>query len=179
MTEGVEHAACPPPLPFAWVLIGSTLSDALVAGVLLAYPRARASTASGAPIGMGRIVFVAAATTLFFVAKLPLLTASGVHPFGLMHLVYLDLVGVIPAVGLSLLAAARLAAAPGFRAVDLAPRPRRGPGQPGPARRRVLCHVLGAVSTPVSSGRASPSRRGETAAARSGSACSPTSRRIA
>ena len=108
-----RHA--PLPLPFAWVLIGSTLSDALLAGVLLAYPRDRASTASGAPIGMGRVVFVAAATALFFVAKLPLLTASGVHPFGLMHLVYVDLVGVIPAVGLSLLAAARFAPARGSR----------------------------------------------------------------
>ena len=49
----------------------------------------------------------------FFVAKVPLLTASGVHPFGLIHLVYLDLVGVIPAVGLSLLAAARFAPARG------------------------------------------------------------------
>src|SRR4051794_29585039 len=96
-----------PPLPFTWVLIGSTLSDAIVAGILLAYPRARASTASGATIGMDRLAFVAAATTLFFIAKLPLLTASGVHPFGLVHLVYLGLVGVIPAFGLSLLAAAR------------------------------------------------------------------------
>ncbi len=105
----------PLPLPFAWVLIGSTLSDALVAGILLAYPRDRASTASGAPIGMGKVVFGAAATSLFIVAKVPLLTASGVRPFGLMHLVYVDLVGVIPAVGLSLLAAARFAPARGSR----------------------------------------------------------------
>ncbi len=99
----------PLPLPFAWVLIGSTLSDALVAGVLLVYPRDRAPTTSGAPIGMGRVAFAAVATALFFVAKVPLLTASGVFPFGLIHLVYVDLVGLIPAVGLSLLAAARLA----------------------------------------------------------------------
>jgi hypothetical protein len=137
----------PLPLPFTWVLIGSTLSDALFAGGLLSYPRNRASTAPAAPIGMARIGFVAAATSCFFLAKLPLLSASGVHLFGLVHLVYLGLVGVIPAVGLSLLAADRFARARGPGPL-LSSRPCGVLCQPGPARHRLLCHLLGAVSTP-------------------------------
>ena len=54
--------------------------------------RLRLGGLGGALIGMARVVFAAVATAFFFVAKLPLLTASGVHPFGLMHLIYVDLV---------------------------------------------------------------------------------------
>ena len=95
------------------MLIGSTLSDALVAGLLLAYPRVARSAAPATRSGWVGSSSSRWRPRCFFVAKVPLLTASGVHLFGLMHLIYLDLVGVIPAVGLSLLAAARLAAARG------------------------------------------------------------------
>jgi predicted MPP superfamily phosphohydrolase len=98
MTSGV---------PIVLYAAASTLLDgAATAPVLLGGRRGE----GGEPpvVGLGRIGRTAAAGALAFLVKLPLWWALGVGPFGGIHLVYADLVVLLPALGALLLLAAAL-----------------------------------------------------------------------
>lgn len=91
--------------PILPVVIGSTLIDALVAAVvLLGFPVRRTVDGQGSPrIGMIRVLFAVMATGTVFGIKAAILWEQGIRLFGMIHLVYVDLVVLIPAIGVSLL----------------------------------------------------------------------------
>lgn len=80
------------------VVLCSTLIDALVAVGLLVPREAKGE------IGWRRMARGILGTVLAFIVKLPFLVVGGLNPFGLIRLVYVDLVMLVPALGLLLLA---------------------------------------------------------------------------
>ncbi|WP_435018103.1 metallophosphoesterase [Tundrisphaera sp. TA3] len=86
-------------IPFGAVIAGSTAIDAAVAGLALFGGRGRPA------IGAARVGLAFAATSAAFLLKLIVLGRLGVHLFGMMHLVYVDLVVLVPAIGAALLLA--------------------------------------------------------------------------
>ncbi|MFO0954347.1 MAG: metallophosphoesterase [Isosphaeraceae bacterium] len=87
-----------PSVPFSAVVAGSTLIDMAVAGAsLFLVP---------GPIGTRRVVRAAVMTGAVFVLKLAFLDVFGVTRFGQIHLIYADLVVLVPVLGAALLALA-------------------------------------------------------------------------
>jgi predicted MPP superfamily phosphohydrolase len=85
-------------LPLA-LLVTCGLTDLAVASAVLLLPWRPERR-----IGVGRVVAAAAATGFVFFIRAGLLARWGVHLFGLVHLLYIDLVIVLPALGLLALA---------------------------------------------------------------------------
>ncbi len=81
---------------FPWVVAASATLDLLVALLLLFVRNPR--------LGMGRLGGSVAATSAFFLIKAGVLGGLGVNLFGLICLVYVDLVVVIPLAGLAVIA---------------------------------------------------------------------------
>jgi predicted MPP superfamily phosphohydrolase len=79
--------------PFIFLVTASTFVDAAVACFVLFRAPSRSL------ITFPRVVRTASITGLVFVLKLLLLSRIGVHHFGLIHLVYVELVVLVPAVG--------------------------------------------------------------------------------
>ena len=96
-----------PPAAFNALVVFSTLVDALAAGYVLMGGRHRDEEGPPAPIGLGRVLLAAVATGTVFAVKLPFLMALGVQHFGVIRLVYVDLVVLIPLIGLALLIGSR------------------------------------------------------------------------
>ncbi len=92
-------------VPFLDIVIGSTLVDALVAAVVLLFVGVRRPTEGSGPprIGVLRVALAMLVTSLVFVGKAAVFWRLGVSLFGTIHLVYVDLVVLIPAIGLGLL----------------------------------------------------------------------------
>ena len=93
-----------PYLPL-WLVIGSTAIDGVVAGLALFLARTRRGTDRTPPIGVGRLLVATGATSAGFLVKAKILQRFGLHLFGWIHLAYIDLVILVPAIGLTLLAA--------------------------------------------------------------------------
>jgi predicted MPP superfamily phosphohydrolase len=91
-----------PEIPFLAVVIGSTLVDAAAALAALLI--------DSTVIGARRLASAALLTGLVFVVKLVVLAGLGVGRFGWVHLAYIDLVVLIPAVGIVLLVSERVRA---------------------------------------------------------------------
>jgi len=114
----------------SYVLFGSAVVDLVVGASLL-------FLATPLPYGEGskpairllRVLVAILGTTLVFALKLPILRLSGVDFFGMIHLVYVDLVVVLPLLGVLVLVA-------GFR----------GPGRLGARRLTTSVWLLAAVS---------------------------------
>ncbi len=92
---------------FHILLVTSTVIDAVVAGLVLFRRRRPAKGDTSLPTALsittGRIVLTVAVTTVVFVLKAAALGLAGFNHFGLMHLIYLDLVIVIPLGGLAVI----------------------------------------------------------------------------
>jgi predicted MPP superfamily phosphohydrolase len=94
---------------FAWIVIASAAVDALVAlAVLFSVPRSHAADLVRPRVGLGRVGVALAVTTAGFVAKAVVLLGVGLNAFGLMNVIYVDLVVVVPLLGLVLLVADRV-----------------------------------------------------------------------
>jgi predicted MPP superfamily phosphohydrolase len=93
-----------PEFPFSIVVIVSTLIDAFVAAFFLLGVRHREGTNDPTTIGLGRLILAILRTGSVFAIKLLVLSRLGVHAFGIVYLIYVDLVILIPAIGLGLLA---------------------------------------------------------------------------
>ena len=96
-----------PDAPFLSIVAGSTLVDAAVAGAALFLHREPPGAGERPVIGLGRVAWAAAVTAAVFLIKLAFLTQQGVGFFGWVHLVYADLVVLIPAACLAVLASSR------------------------------------------------------------------------
>lgn len=91
---------------FDGIVLLSTLIDAAVALAALLVRRPVAWT-TGPRITFLRMLGAVAATSAVFAAKAAFLMAMGVHPFGILRLIYVDLAIVIPAIGAFLIWADR------------------------------------------------------------------------
>jgi predicted MPP superfamily phosphohydrolase len=90
--------------PFLIVVVASTLTDAAVAAWTLFSGRQRDDSTGPLSIDLRRLILAILRTGSFFAIKLPIFWKLGVHSFGFVHLIYFDLVVLIPAIGLVLLA---------------------------------------------------------------------------
>jgi uncharacterized protein len=95
-----------PGLPFLLVVVASTIVDAFVAVVFLfCIGVRRPGEGDGlATIGVDRVILAILGTGSVFALKLLIFSTLGVHSFGVVYLIYIDLVVLIPAIGLGLLA---------------------------------------------------------------------------
>src|SRR5258707_1124695 len=94
---------------FAWIIIASAAVDTLVAlAVLFGLPRPENSATARPRVGLGRVGAAVAITSVVFAAKAAVLLEVGLNAFGLMHVIYVDLVVVVPLLGLALLVADRV-----------------------------------------------------------------------
>ncbi len=91
---------------FDWIVLASTLVDLAVALAALLVRRPVEWT-SGPRVTLLRMIGAVAVTSVVFAAKAIFLMAMGVHPFGVLRLIYVDLVIVIPIVGMVLIWADR------------------------------------------------------------------------
>lgn len=94
-------------MSFTLISIISPVLDAIVVGITLFTPRP-APTAEGqtfSSINLPRALWAVAATSMFFAAKATVLMVVELNVFGLIRLVYLDLVIVAPLIGASVLVA--------------------------------------------------------------------------
>ncbi len=91
------------------IVVGSTAVDAVVAGLALFGRRASRGEADPGAIGLRRLASAALITAMAFLVKLVPLGLVGLNGFGAIHLAYADLVVVLPAAGIALLIASRLA----------------------------------------------------------------------
>lgn len=90
------------------MLWASTLVDALVAGLVLLRPwQGQGPDRPGPVIGLPGVLVAVLVTSVVFIGKWMLLQRWGLHLFGLIHLVYLDLVVVLPVAGVAVLLAGR------------------------------------------------------------------------
>lgn len=96
-----------PSVPFALVVLASTLLDALVASAFLVRARLRADRRGENELTLRSILLAAAWTGVIVLAKQLLLREAGVRDFGVIHLVYIDLTVLIPLTGLALLVLSR------------------------------------------------------------------------
>jgi predicted MPP superfamily phosphohydrolase len=104
VTRGLQGGSMP--VPFFLIVILSTLIDALVVALCLWFlRRRRRDDAQAATITLTGLLAAALVTTGVFGVKLLLLRPLGTNPFGVIHLVYVDLVVLVPAVGIALLLA--------------------------------------------------------------------------
>lgn len=95
-------------VPILGVVIGSTLIDAVVASLFL-FVVARSRDKTDRPvIDLKRFACASLATLLALIAKGTLLAMVGLHEFGWIHLAYVDLVVLLPAIGASVLMASRV-----------------------------------------------------------------------
>jgi predicted MPP superfamily phosphohydrolase len=91
-------------VPFPLIVILSTLIDALVVGFCLWFSgRRRRDDPRAGAITMTSLLTAAWATTVVFLVKLLLMRRLGTNPFGVIHLIYIDLVVLVPAIGIALL----------------------------------------------------------------------------
>ena len=95
-----ERTGMTPNVPFLLIVAGSTLIDMAVAGVTLFL--------TPGPIGARRVARAALTTGAVFLVKLVILAVLGVARFGQIHLLYADLVILLPAAGAALLFRRRL-----------------------------------------------------------------------
>jgi uncharacterized protein len=91
------------------LVVGSTAVDAAVAGLALFGRRPPRGEAEPGVIGLRRLVSAALVTAVVSLLKLVPLRLVGLNAFGAIHLAYADLVVVLPAAGIALLTASRLA----------------------------------------------------------------------
>jgi predicted MPP superfamily phosphohydrolase len=91
-------------VPITLYVAGSTLIDAAAAGIVLF--GGRKTGPAGRTVGLGRLGLAALAILVMFAVKGPFLRALRVGAFGLIHLVYVDLVVLLPALGAMLWLAA-------------------------------------------------------------------------
>lgn len=88
------------------MLVALLLSAALHLGLALGLLLRRRAGAPTPPIGVPRVLGAAAAVALVALLELPLLAwLVRLHPFGMLHLAWLDLTAVAPLAGLGLLLA--------------------------------------------------------------------------
>jgi predicted MPP superfamily phosphohydrolase len=87
---------------FDGIVLASTLVDLAVALAALLVRRPVEWT-TGPRVTLPRLVAAVAFTSIFFAAKAVALVWLGVHPFGIMRLVYVDLVIVVPLIGMVLI----------------------------------------------------------------------------
>jgi predicted MPP superfamily phosphohydrolase len=93
---------------FTWIVIASAAVDTLVAAVVLwGVPRPEAASTPRPRIGLKRVGLAVAITSVVFGAKAVVLLEVGLNAFGLMNIIYVDLVVVVPWLGLALLIADR------------------------------------------------------------------------
>ncbi len=97
-----------PHAPFLILVIASTLFDATVAGGSLLIARARSRREGRAYLHLGGALWAAGVTGVLMIPKCVLLSRAGVHNFGLIHLIYIDLTVLLPLVGIAMLAASSL-----------------------------------------------------------------------
>ena len=96
---------------FNQIVIVSTIFDALMAVAVLRCYRERGLDGAlrrPARLGLRPLARAAALWAAVFLLKVPVGEALGVHRFGWIYLLYADLVVMVPALGLGLLAVARL-----------------------------------------------------------------------
>jgi predicted MPP superfamily phosphohydrolase len=88
--------------PIVWVVVASSTIDALAALALL-LARSHEDRFHRPSLLLGRVLLAILATSLVFGVKLAVLLRLGLNAFGLIHLVYVDLVVVVPTVAIALL----------------------------------------------------------------------------
>jgi predicted MPP superfamily phosphohydrolase len=88
---------------FPILVVVSTLVDALIAVGFLFWARHRDGGSGPYKIGIGRLILATLQTGSVFTIKLAFFWKLGVHSFGMVHLIYVDLVILIPSIGLGLL----------------------------------------------------------------------------
>lgn len=94
---------------FPWIVAGSALIDFLVAlAAMFVVPEA----AGRSRVGLIRALLALVATSVVFLAKAAVLGRLGVGLFGFVCLAYVDLVVVVPALGVALLAGRKWVARP-------------------------------------------------------------------
>ena len=93
---------------FPWVVIDSTIIDGILAGWILLGTGAPIAGPSARVIGLRRLLAAVLVTGIVFLLKLIPLTLAGVRRFGVIHLIYADLVVLLPTLGIALLIGARL-----------------------------------------------------------------------
>jgi uncharacterized protein len=93
---------------FWFVVIASTVVDAVAAGMVLIGRHVPHETPSPRIIGIGRLLTAASITATVFLLKLVPLVLVGVRTFGVIHLIYADLVVLVPLVGIALLVGSRI-----------------------------------------------------------------------
>jgi predicted MPP superfamily phosphohydrolase len=87
-----------------WVVAASAALDFIV-GVAMLLVRMGGESATRSRIGLRRLAAAFGVTTLVFAVKATFLVRLGVDPFGLIALIYTDLVVVVPLLGLVVLGA--------------------------------------------------------------------------
>ncbi|SIO61758.1 hypothetical protein SAMN05444166_6847 [Singulisphaera sp. GP187] len=100
---------------FALVVIGSTLIDFLVITGVCLGARGFGVRSGSAEIGMKQVLNAVLITALVFMIKLTPLTLLGLNLFGVIHLVYVDLMILPPAAAVALLVASSLPLGEGRR----------------------------------------------------------------
>ena len=93
-----------PAISFMAIVAGSTAVDALLCGLVVLRVASRAQRAGDRALGLRHIAPAACATSLAIAAKLLVLRGLGLSDFGVVHLVYIDLTALFPAVAFVLLA---------------------------------------------------------------------------
>ncbi len=98
-----------PWIPFLFLVIGSTAIDVLVALTTLLRPLAGREPGGPSTVGTRRLLAAALMTGVVFLVKLALLCRiTMVNRFGIIHLVYADLIAVLPVAGIVSLIGARI-----------------------------------------------------------------------
>ena len=92
-------------IPLLPLILASASFDAIVAGSILFLGRGHGDSKLTITIGLRRLSLAVLATGFLFAIKALVLRKFGVDSFGLIHLIYDDLVIVIPALGFAVLAA--------------------------------------------------------------------------
>jgi predicted MPP superfamily phosphohydrolase len=98
-TDLVSHST------FLFVLIGSTLIDAFVAGMGLFLPRSKREGQDPETIDLERVLSASLITVMVFLIIKVMLWSAGLNLFGVIHLAYADLTVLLPSAGIALLIA--------------------------------------------------------------------------
>lgn len=97
-----------PHVPFLVIVAASTLLDAFIAALALFIPIALSTEPATPKLDLRRLIRAALATSVFFVMKAAFLTTFGLRHFGVIHLIYIDLVVLAPLIGAAVLLAPRV-----------------------------------------------------------------------
>lgn len=97
-----------PQVPFFWAVIASATVDGIVALAALRSPQLGRKGEDPSTIGTARVARAVLITGIVFLGKLVVLGRLGLQRFGVIHLLYADLVVLLPTLGLVLLLAPRL-----------------------------------------------------------------------